>query len=199
MAATAVLSVMPGYALAETFAFKPTQNGYGPDPDLLDPVVPWKRTMTRHQLSQVAVLGDLILPATQDAPAPSVLGIPDFVDEWVSAPYPEQLADRPVILNGLGWVDDEARRRFGNSYLEANGRQQLQILDGIAVRNRGAIKTEQNKFFHKLRYLVVGAYYTNQEGFDDIGYVGNVPMESYPPPTAEEIAILDKELKKLGL
>jgi hypothetical protein len=199
VAATAAVSGMPGYSLAEIHAFKPTQNGYGTDPDLLDPVTPWKRTMSRHQLEQVAVLGDLILPATAEAPPPSALGIPEFVDEWVSAPYPEQKADRKVLLNGLAWVDEEARRRSRESFIKAGNRQQLQILDGIAVQNPGGIRTEQNKFFHRLRYLVLGAYYTTQEGFLDIGYVGNVPLDSYPPPSDEEIAILEQELKKLGL
>ena len=35
---------------------------------------------------------------------------PDFVDEWVSAPYPEQQSDRKVIFTGLEWVDAEAAR-----------------------------------------------------------------------------------------
>jgi hypothetical protein len=199
VAATAAVSGMSGYALAETYAFKPTQNGYGTDPDLLDPVTPWKRTMSRHQLAQVAVLGDLILPATEEAPAPSALGIPEFVDEWVSAPYPEQKADRKVLLNGLAWMDEEARQCFGKSFMDAREKQQLQILDDIAVQDISGVKTEQNKFFHRLRYLVLGAYYTTQEGFLDIGYIGNVPLDSYPPPSDEEIAILEKELKKLDL
>ena len=123
VAATAAVSGMPGYALAEIYAFKPTQNGYGTDPDLLDPVTPWKRTMSIHQLAQVAVLGDLILPATEQAPAPSSLGIPEFVDEWVSAPYPDQKADRKLLLNGLAWVDEDARQRFGKSFMEAGDNQ----------------------------------------------------------------------------
>jgi hypothetical protein len=199
VAATAAVSGMSGYALAETYAFQKTQDGYGTDPDLLDPVAPWKRTMSKNQLAQVAVLGDLILPATKEAPAPSALGIPDFVDEWVSAPYPEQKADRKVILNGLAWVDEQARQRFRISFIDAGQKQQLQILDDIAVQDINGIKTQQNKFFHRLRYLVLGAYYTTQAGFLDIGYLGNVPLDSYPPPSDEEIAILEKELKKLGL
>ena len=127
------------------------------------------------------------------------MGIPEFVDEWVSAPYPDQKADRKLVLNGLAWVDEDARQRFGKSFMEAGDNQQLQILDAIAVQDISGIKTEQNKFFHRLRFLVLGAYYTTQEGFLDIGYIGNVPLDSYPPPSDEEIAILEKELKKLGL
>jgi hypothetical protein len=45
----------------------------------------------------------------------------------------------------------------------------------------------------------VGAYYTTPKTYKDFGYLGNVPMESYPPATEEELAILEREFKKLGL
>ena len=38
--------------------------------------------------------------ASGSAPSASSLGVPDFVDEWVSAPYPDQVKDRPIILDG---------------------------------------------------------------------------------------------------
>ena len=66
--------------------------GYGVDPDLNDPNVPWHKTLSAHQLATVAAIADQILPAEGEYPAPSTLGIPDFIDEWVSAPYPEQRA-----------------------------------------------------------------------------------------------------------
>jgi hypothetical protein len=53
--------------------------------------------------------------------------------------------------------------------------------------------------FRKPYGLVVGVYYTTPEGFKDIGYSGNVPLESYPPITDEERAILEKALSALRL
>src|SRR5688572_17817433 len=87
--AAAALSAIPQHARARGATAQSSQ-GYGTDPDLNQPVVPWERTMTTLQLQLTAVLADLILPATDTAPAPSAVGIPDFIDEWVSAPYPEQ-------------------------------------------------------------------------------------------------------------
>ncbi|MEL7542081.1 MAG: gluconate 2-dehydrogenase subunit 3 family protein, partial [Pseudomonadota bacterium] len=60
---------------------------YGADPDMLDPQVTWERTMTRQQLQLVAALCDVVMPASDALPAASMLGVPDFVDEWVSSPY----------------------------------------------------------------------------------------------------------------
>src|SRR6202012_4490649 len=77
-------------------------HGYGTDPQLTKPEeAPRKRIMTRDQLPTAAILAAYILPANATAPSASALGVPDFVDEWVSAPYPDQVKDRPVIMNGL--------------------------------------------------------------------------------------------------
>jgi hypothetical protein len=40
----------------------------------------------------VTFLADLILPEDEYGPAASALRVPDFIDEWVSAPYPKQRA-----------------------------------------------------------------------------------------------------------
>ena len=76
--------------------------GYGTDPKLAKPEkAPWSRIMIQGQLQTAAILADYILPATATAPSASALGVPDFIDEWVSAPYPQQVKDRPIIMNGL--------------------------------------------------------------------------------------------------
>jgi hypothetical protein len=179
--------------------FTLTAKGYGTDPDLNHPVVPWSRCMTLPQLKLTAALADLILPATDRAPAPSTLGIPDFVDEWVSAPYTEQLADKKTVLDGLDWIDGEAHRRWKLPFLRGSVLQQQGILNSIAGPDANSIVSPERRFFRRLRFLVVGAYYTTAEGFRDIGYIGNVPLTSYPPITEAEEAILDGELKRLNV
>lgn len=188
--------------------------GYGTDPDLNHPVVPWSRTMTAHQLDVTAVLADLILPGTGSAPAPSTLGIAEFVDEWISAPYPDQQADRSVVLDGLRWIDEESRRRWQNEFMQLSSQRQLQLLDLTLLASQRSSATSDatsplkrieprdgvsGSFFPRFRFLVAGAYYTTKEGFKDIGYVGNVALPSYPPVTERERSILDKELRKLGI
>jgi Gluconate 2-dehydrogenase subunit 3 len=177
--------------------FNPTPTGYGTDPKLNDPVVTWQRIMTERELLLSAAFSDLILPATTTAPAPTAIGVPDFLDEWISAPYPEQQADRPVVLGGLAWLDGEARRRWEHGFVEATDSERRQILDDIVAGNAEA--AVWRGFFFRLRFLVVGAYFTTQPGFDDIGYIGNVRLDAYPAPTDAEIAILEAHLKKLGL
>jgi hypothetical protein len=180
-------------------AHTPAPAGYGTDPNLLHPVTPWPRTMTQHQLQLTAMLADLILPGTAATPAPSALGIPDFVDEWISAPYPEQNSDRSIISGGLAWLDDESRRRWQCGFLDLDDENRREIVRMIAAKPRSSAVTAEYTFLRRLRFLVVGAYYTTPEGFRDIGYVGNIAMASYPPPTRQEMTFLDEELRKLGL
>ena len=50
-------------------------------------------------------------------------------------------------------------------------------------------------FWKKFRSLTIGAYYTTDAGFKDIGYTGNVPRASDPGPSAEVRAVLERELQ----
>lgn len=173
--------------------------GYGTDPDLLRPSVPWPRIMNAQQLRATEMLADMILPGTETAPPPSALGIAEFVDEWVSAPYPEQQADRSVIFEGLAWIDAEAGRRWQRDFLKLQPSQQEQLIEAMVPKDIKDLANPEERFFHRLRFVIVGAYYTTPEGFDDIGYIGNVALPSYPPVTGAEKEILDAELRKLGV
>ena len=86
--------------------------GIGTDPNLHKKEIPWPRVLTPEEKRIVTVLGDIIVPADEFGPAASAVGVPDFIDEWVSAPYPHQLKDRPLVLEGLAWMDAEALLRF---------------------------------------------------------------------------------------
>lgn len=156
--------------------------GYGTDPKLNPPVkAPWPRIMNQDELQTAAIVADYILPATTTAPSASGLGIPDFIDEWVSAPYPAQVKDRPLILDGLNGVARD-------------------ILKGDAAKRAAALASlPGTAFFKRFRALTIGAYYTTEAGFKDLGYIGNVARASDPGPSEEVKAALEREFQKLGL
>jgi len=163
---------------------KPAARGQGPPPKLVEPEkAPWPRLLSDDELQTAAILADFILPATATAPAASALGIPDFIDEWVSAPYPDQLEDRPLIRDGL----------------KALGRKVLKTDAAARTAALAALPSATDPFFKRFRYLTIGAYYTTEAGFKDIGYIGNVARTSDPGPSDEVKAVLERELKKLGL
>jgi hypothetical protein len=171
--------------------------GYGGDPDRINPLVPWARTMTEGQLRTTAALCDVILPEDERSPAASAVGVPDFIDEWVSAPYPQQQDDRAFILQGLESLEQQSRERFGSSFASGTEEQKTELVGAIAAAGATA---DQSEFFQRFRYLAVGAFYTTEAGMADVGYIGNVPISGeYPGPSDEAMAHLAGVLKQLGL
>lgn len=174
--------------------------GYGTDPDLLNPSAPWPKTLTADQLNMVAHLSDIICPADDGGPSATAVGVPDVIDEWVSAPYPTQQSDRVLILNGLEWLNEESDRRYGNNFMNASEGEQLQIIDDIAYEAQLEVPEFEHAaiFFAKLRTLVLGAYFTSPAGMEDIGYMGNVPiLGDYPGPSEEAKTHLDQVIASL--
>jgi hypothetical protein len=175
--------------------------GYGTDPDLYAHPVPWPLTLTKQELATTAALADLILPADGDAPSASQVGVQAFVDEWVSAPYPDQQKQRNLIIPGLAWLDQEALARGGQRFDKAGPDVQKAIADDIAFKDRVKAGLEKPaEFFTRMRSLTLGAYYTTPEGWKQIGYPGNDPfIGMYPGPTPEAIAHIEGVLSGMGL
>jgi hypothetical protein len=171
-------------------------SGYGTDPDLLKEYKPgdvWPLTFTAAQRRTAAALCDLIIPADDQSPAASSLGVPDFIDEWISAPYPGHEKDRATVVDGLAWLEAEAQRRFGRNFTDLVPVQTFAICDDIChVPDAKPGLKKAAEFFKKFRELTAGGFYTTKEGTKDIGYVGNVPLTAFDGPPPEV-------LKKLGL
>ncbi len=176
-----------------------TGAGYGTDPDMLNPTVPWERTMTPGQLALAASLSDVILPEDDVSPAASTLGVQDFVDEWVSAPYEDQYNDRGLLFTGFGWLERRAREQFGRSFAAAGLANQDALVSRIAGPPIDGF-ADSKRFFTRFRHIAMGAYYTTDEGMADLQYIGNTPiMGDYPGPTPEALAHLRTALRSLGL
>jgi hypothetical protein len=170
--------------------------GYGSDPDLLKRYAAgdvWPLVLTPTQRRAVTALGDVIIPADDHSPSASAVGVVDFVDEWVSAPYPRQQHDRVLIEEGLLWLDAESTRRFGVEFAAAQPADQVALCDDICdpATATEAFATAA-KFFARCRDLTASGFYTTPVGFRDIGYVGNVPQLKFEGPPQEV-------LRKLGL
>jgi hypothetical protein len=196
MAAVAVSS-LPSSGIAKPAARAKTYGqGYGGDPDLMRVYKPgflWPLTFTSAQQAVATALADVILPADEFGPAASTLAVPAMVDEWISAPYPQQQGDKPVILDGLIWMEAESNKRFGKGFVNLNEAQKHAICDDICFS--GSAKPQFRKaaeFFNRFRSLCASAYYATPEGWKAIGYVGNVPLPSFDGPPPEV-------LEKLGI
>jgi hypothetical protein len=149
--------------------------GYGKDPSLSAPRRTWPLTLTPAEKGRLAAIADIILPGTAALPAPSALKIDEFFDEWMSAPYPEQVADRALVLP-----------------LASDPRPPADLvarLQNTADPDAPALA--------RLRLLVVAASYSTPEGAGAIGYIGNEPRETFDGPPADVLAHFDAEAAKL--
>lgn len=192
LAASAALQ-LPATALAQDTA--KSVAGYGKDPNLLkihQLGELWPLTLDDHQRATATVLGDLIIPADDESPAASKLGVIDFIDEWISAPYPSNQQDKPLVVQGLAWLDQEAQRRFKNTFSALMEKERVAICDDISAAKPAAQFEQAAKFFTRYRALTAGGYYTTPAGMKDLRYVGNVAMTTFDGPPVEV-------LKKLGL
>jgi hypothetical protein len=172
------------------------QAGYGTDPALLKEWKaggPWPLTLSADARRSVTALADLIIPADDQSPAASAVGVVDFIDEWISAPYPQQRGDRELVLTGLAWIDAESQKRFKKSFAAATDAERAQIADDICSPQRVTPELKDAaRFFAKVRDLTAGGFYTTPVGMKDIGYTGNVPLATFDGPPLEA-------LKKVGL
>jgi hypothetical protein len=176
-----------------------TGPGYGRDPNLVDPAQYWPRTLDAGQLAAIGQLCDFILPAEGAAPSATTLKVHEFIDEWVSAPYPDQAKDRLLILDGLDWMNRDARRRANAASFAAAGKEMRDAILTDLADGTASGKVAPKGFYARVRKLVIGAYYTTEAGFKDIGYIGNVALSAYPGPSPEVLAALDAAYVKLGL
>ena len=171
--------------------------GYGTDPDTAKFYQPgdfWPLTFTPAQRRTVTALADLILPADHFGPAASAVRVPDYLDEWVSAPYEEQQQDRATLLPGLEWLEAEAQRRFRKDFAALREEEMRAICDDICGSE--VVPPQFKKaaaFFKKFRSLAAGAYYGTEAGWKALGYIGNVPLVTFDGPPPEVLAQLGLE------
>jgi Gluconate 2-dehydrogenase subunit 3 len=170
--------------------------GYGTDPNLAvnyHAGEPWPLTMTGPQRRLAGTLSDIIVPADDHSPSASDVGVVDFIDEWISAPYDAFQRDRGIVLGGFAWLDSDAARRFGKAFVELDAAAHHAICDDICDESRAGIALrDAARFFALYRDLTAGGFYSSPAGRKDLSYIGNVPLASFdgPPPAL---------LKTLGL
>jgi hypothetical protein len=201
MAIKWMLAASAGAMLAQRRAFgaagpEEPQLGYGSDPNLTKAYKAgdyWPLTFTDEQRREAAVLADIVLPQEGQFPSASALGVVDFLDEWVSAPYPDNVRDRKIVLDGMAWVQDESVRRFAKPFSGAAQEDRMTLCEEMSRGSQGQSDAgTAHGFFRLFRNLVATGYYTTPTGMNDLGYVGNMPLAKFDGPPAELVA-------KLGL
>jgi hypothetical protein len=195
MAATAAAALPRGTFGQTAKAATPSAEGYGFDPNVVKIYQPgsfWPLTFNPGQKATSTSLADVIIPKDDLGPAASAVGVPAYIDEWISAPYPIQQKDRPIILEGLAWLDGESQKRFKKGFAHLSDHEKFAICDDIAFEPEAKPPFRQAAiFFERFRSLAASAYYATPDGWKAIGYVGNVILPKFEGPPPEVLAKLD--------
>lgn len=128
--------------------------------------------LNKHELETIAVLSDLILPATDTAGSATDAGVPEFV-EFIAKDIPDH---KIPLRGGIMWLDSYSNKINNKEFIACDGAQQKIVLDAIAFPEKSTPEVEQGvSFFNLMRNLTLTGYYTTKMGIDDLGYKGNTP------------------------
>lgn len=164
--------------------------GYGRVPEEIerDQALMAETFFNDHEMATVTILADIILPRDESSGSATDAAVPAFIEFIVKDIPSHQLP----LRGGLMWLDHESNSRYGTPFAQCNHGQQIAIVDDIAFPDK--VKPEHSqgaRFFSLIRDLTMTGFYTTKIGFDDLGYVGNVPNVWDGVP--------EDELKKHGL
>lgn len=159
---------------SETVVVKEEPDKYGRTPQeaAYDQKLLSEQFFNEHELKTIAVLTDLILPASSTAGSATDAGVPEFV-EFMAKDIP---AYKLPLRGGIMWLDNRAIRLYQSDFISCNDTEQKALLDEIAYPDKASAGVEQGvKFFSLMVNLTLSGYYTTKMGIEDLGYKGNTP------------------------
>ena len=88
-----------------------------------------EKFFTEEELKKITTLVDLIMPADEQSPAATALGVPDFIEFMMK----DQPSMQTPMRGGLMWLDFEAEEKFGKSFNSLETAQVVEIVDLVAI------------------------------------------------------------------
>jgi len=157
------------------------------DPDLIHPRPgTWARKLTPGELITLSALCDTIIPADAKSPSASAVGVPAWINEFVSAPMDGNQNALVRIRGGLAWLNLESNTRFRKPYARLTATERTAICEDICYLPRAKPEHQAAaRFFDQVRDLTAVGFYTTREGMQDLGYIGNVALPRFPEVSAE--------------
>lgn len=151
------------------------EKGYGRTPEemIRDEKLNSVEYFNEAELSLLAVLCDLILPADENFGSATDAGVPEFIDFIVKDIPRHQLP----LRGGMMWLNHRANVQFELEFTACSMSQQKSLLDEIAYPpdDEEMEPGPGVTFFSLLRNLVLTGYYTTKMGIESLGYKGNTP------------------------
>jgi hypothetical protein len=125
-----------------------------------------------QEMKTISVLVDIIIPRDGRSGSATEAGVPEFIEFMVK--------DKPdfqtPLRGGLGWIDNEAHKRFDKAFIDITPAQRIEIVEDIAYpENKKPGMRHGIVFFSLIRNLTASGFWSSKIGIADIGYQGNTP------------------------
>lgn len=139
-----------------------------------------------HEWATVRMLVDYIIPRDERSGSATEAKVPEYMD-YLLAEKDANVNTQIAMRGGLGWLDNETRRRFQKTFIAASDAQRRQVLDDIAYPQRAPASMSYGvAFFNRFRDMTASGFYSSALGWKDLQYIGNVANPGYDgcPPAA---------------
>ena len=133
----------------------------------------------------VQVLADIVIPRDAKSGSATQAGVPQFMD-FVMTEYTQNQAR---MREGLGWINAEARTRFGKPFPDITAVQRIAIVEDVAWPAKAKPEHAAGvRFFNAFRDLTSSGFFSSRVGIADLGYIGNRPQATWTgcSPAAEK-------------
>lgn len=141
---------------------------------------------TAHEWATVRMLVDYIIPRDERSGSATDAKVPEYMD-YLLAERDANPTTQLAIRGGLGWLDNECRKRFQKTFIQATDVQRRQVLDDIAYPQRAKPEMSYGvSFFNRFRDMTASGFYSSAMGWKDLQFTGNVANPGYDgcPPAA---------------
>ena len=129
---------------------------------------------TEDQARIVSEVAEIIIPKT-DTPGAKDTGVPGFIDQILKECYKKEDQDR--FLSGLQSFDEEAKKAYGDSFMELEPAQQQEYVKKIHDQAIDALKNgvKERPFILMTKELTVTGFFTSEPGATQVLQYAPVP------------------------
>jgi hypothetical protein len=150
------------------------------------------RFFNEHEWKTVRRLADYVIPRDERSGSATDAKVPEYIDFLLAEK--DATPDQQIAMHGgLAWLDNECRRRFGKTFVDASDAQRRQVLDDIAYPDKAAPAMSYGvAFFNHFRDMTASGFFSTAMGYKDVQYIGNVYNPHYdgcPPAALDKLGV----------
>jgi gluconate 2-dehydrogenase gamma chain len=150
------------------------------------------RFFNRHEWKTAALLADYIIPRDEHSGSATDAKVPEYID-FLLGEKDANVNTQIAIHGGLAWLDNESRKRFGTTFVDAKDVQRREILDDIAYPAKAKPEMRYGvTFFNRFRDMTASGFFSSAIGWKDLKYQGNVFNPGYdgcPPAALDKLGV----------